>query len=291
MAPSFFEVYQLKDCDATADLIYRPYSYLKQNMIRVRVGNYRLVYREPLGGTETIREIRDRLEKRNPDTLPRELRPLSVSDVIAATRDGITYAYYVDPDRLILIPDFFAMPSSASLLALDTTGYMIDGRKGSWMTVDSLMVDGKMYYLMLSETYKRDAPYIILDEHGSMIGSDPDGFTEESIALIRETAKQAVLRKEVEATLMPNGRPRLENWQKYYENGEYLRSAEISEEQNYDMIDGRINNKQHDHNGQRRSVLERLSEKKDTLVPAAEMTTVPGRAISEQTDNLQRTRK
>ena len=37
-------------------------------------------------------------------------------------------------------------------------------------------------------------------------------------------------------------KPRLDNWQKYMENGEYLRSAEISEEQNYNMIDGRKNN-------------------------------------------------
>ena len=37
-------------------------------------------------------------------------------------------------------------------------------------------------------------------------------------------------------------RPALENWQKSYENGEYLRSAEMAEEQNYSMIDGRMNN-------------------------------------------------
>lgn len=36
--------------------------------------------------------------------------------------------------------------------------------------------------------------------------------------------------------------PSLENWQKSYENGEYLRSAEMAEEQNYSMIDGRMNN-------------------------------------------------
>ena len=34
----------------------------------------------------------------------------------------------------------------------------------------------------------------------------------------------------------------MENWQKSYENGEYLRSAEMTEEQNYNMIDGRMNN-------------------------------------------------
>ena len=36
--------------------------------------------------------------------------------------------------------------------------------------------------------------------------------------------------------------PPLENWQKSFENGEYLRSAEMAEEQNYSMIDGRMNN-------------------------------------------------
>ena len=35
---------------------------------------------------------------------------------------------------------------------------------------------------------------------------------------------------------------RMENWQKSYENGEYLRSAESGTEANYDMIDGRVNN-------------------------------------------------
>ena len=34
----------------------------------------------------------------------------------------------------------------------------------------------------------------------------------------------------------------MENWQKAYENGEYLRSAEMTEEQNYNMIDERLNN-------------------------------------------------
>lgn len=37
-------------------------------------------------------------------------------------------------------------------------------------------------------------------------------------------------------------KPPMENWQKFYENGEYLRSVEITEEQNYNMIDGHMNN-------------------------------------------------
>jgi len=37
-------------------------------------------------------------------------------------------------------------------------------------------------------------------------------------------------------------KPPMENWQKYYENGEYLRRAKRTEEQNYNMIDGLMNN-------------------------------------------------
>ena len=31
-------------------------------------------------------------------------------------------------------------------------------------------------------------------------------------------------------------------WQKYYQNGEWLRQAESGGEANYDMVDGRVNN-------------------------------------------------
>lgn len=52
----------------------------------------------------------------------------------------------------------------------------------------------------------------------------------------------------------------METWQKSYENGEYLRSAEITEEQNYNMIDGRMNNLPVKPRkiGKRISVLDRL---------------------------------
>ena len=48
--------------------------------------------------------------------------------------------------------------------------------------------------------------------------------------------------KQIE-TITKSEKPQLENWQKAQENGEYLRSAEITEEQNYNMIDGLMNNK------------------------------------------------
>ena len=60
--------------------------------------------------------------------------------------------------------------------------------------------------------------------------------------------------------------PELANWQKVMDNGEYLRSAEMAEEANYNMIDGLMNNvrKVKDKDKPRESVLAklRLNQKK-----------------------------
>ena len=59
-----------------------------------------------------------------------------------------------------------------------------------------------------------------------------------------------------------NSAPPLENWQKSYQNGEYIRSAESGEEANYNMVDGLHNNrKKRKKRKKRRSVLKRLNEK------------------------------
>ena len=64
-----------------------------------------------------------------------------------------------------------------------------------------------------------------------------------------------------------NSKPKLDNWQKYMENGEYLRSAEITEEANYNMIDGLKNNAapKDKKNRQKESVLAKLNEKKEEV--------------------------
>ena len=65
-------------------------------------------------------------------------------------------------------------------------------------------------------------------------------------------------------TQQPQGqqkkKPELANWQKVMDNGEYLRSAEMAEEANYNMIDGLMNNvrKVKDKDEPRESVLVRL---------------------------------
>jgi len=305
MAASYYELYkpvpERYPKRIRQALLYRPYKELQRHNISVRVRDYRMVKKEVLNGSETVREIRERLEKaadrssihNTGSVLDRtERKLLQVGDVIATTKDGLTLAYYVDPNRLILLPEFFGQPSSAALISIDTAGYMIDGRKGSWMAADSAMIDGKLYYLMLSENYGRKAPYVVIDDHGTVMTTDNLGFTDDCISRIRETERQLELKRQTDrAVIGMGGSPHLENWQKRYENGEYLRTAEMSSEQNYNMIDGFINNTAVEGDGKRRSVLERLSEKKGSITPSDKPPGPENRSIEIETANAQRSRK
>ena len=120
------------------------------------------------------------------------------------------------------------------------------------------------------------------------------------IRQIREYIQRQNVAKEIPAREAAT--PPLENWQKSYENGEYLRSAEMAEEQNYSMIDGRMNNmpakgSAHQRPARKRrkgklplkgreSVLKRLKEYQD------ELATQRGQAaVSQDAPELQERRK
>lgn len=61
-----------------------------------------------------------------------------------------------------------------------------------------------------------------------------------------------------------------QDWMKYLENGEYLRTTEMTTEQNYNMIDGRRNNmeqpKKVKDKNEKESLLGRLKEKQELLM-------------------------
>ena len=170
--------------------------------------------------------------------------PLTVSDVLAVTKGGITWAYYVDPDRLVTLTGFFYVPSSAALITLDTADYHIEGRPGIWLAAEEAWIDGRRFFLMQSQEFGRNAGYAVLDSQGNQAAPDTTiGFSEEVIRQIREyIQRQAASAEQAKIPAAADTHPPLENWQKSFENGEYLRSAEMAEEQNYSMIDGRMNN-------------------------------------------------
>lgn len=163
-----------------------------------------------------------------------------------------------------MIAGFIRNGSSSALISFDITDFHIEGKEGSWLAFDSIIIDGKEFFLMEHTTYGSDAEWIVLDEDGKLVVDNVyNGFDETVQKQIKEYLNPVQNITEPQK----QEKPPLENWQKSYGNGEYLRSAEITEEQNYNMIDGRMNNLPSKPRkiGQRISVLDRLHLKQEEI--------------------------
>ena len=261
MSTSQFAVYQLKRKPELRNFLYRTYEELAQEQIPVQVGNYEQVYIGTMKPGETPEQVKKNIDQRQPHNY--KGHAISTSDVLVLNDNGETIAYYVNKDTFIEIPDFMKVTSSESGgLIKDTVGYEIEGKDGTWEVVDYLLVEGKNYFLMEHEQYGTNVAYVVLNQNGKVIvDSVYNGFDDMVKQQIRD-----YLHPPVQAQT-GNSKPKLDNWQKYMENGEYLRSAEITEEANYNMIDGLKNNAapKEKKNRPKESILAKLNEKKEEV--------------------------
>ncbi len=261
MSTSQFAVYQLKKKPELRNLLFRTYEELAQDQIPVQVANYEQVYLGTMKPGETPEQIKKDLEQKQPHNY--KGHAVSTSDVLILNDNGVTITYYVNKDTFIEIPDFMKVTSSESGgLIKDTVGYEIEGKDGTWEVVDYLLVEGKNYFLMEHEQYGTNVAYVVLNQNGKVIvDSVYNGFDDMVKQQIRD-----YLHPPVQAQT-GNSKPKLDNWQKYMENGEYLRSAEITEEANYNMIDGLKNNAapKEKKNRPKESILAKLNEKKEEV--------------------------
>ena len=261
MSTSQFAVYQLKKKPELRNLLFRTYEELAQDQIPVQVANYEQVYLGTMKPGETPEQIKKDLEQKQPHNY--KGHAVSTSDVLILNDNGVTITYYVNKDTFIEIPDFMKVTSSESGgLTKDTVGYEIEGKDGTWEVVDYLLVEGKNYFLMEHEQYGTNVAYVVLNQNGKVIvDSVYNGFDDMVKQQIRD-----YLHPPVQAQT-GNSKPKLDNWQKYMENGEYLRSAEITEEANYNMIDGLKNNAapKEKKNRPKESILAKLNEKKEEV--------------------------
>ncbi len=303
-----FSVYQMK-----ADRQYRPYrfhaySYMLQHGFSITVDHYDLVYTSPLIPGDDPDLIRRRLNEKRPRSFSRH--SVSTGDVIAINQAGVTHYYYLEQAGFIRLPGFIQPSSQSSepnsqrspgaagsggdarIITLQTTDYLLKGRKGLWLAEDKLLVDGRPFFLLQHQDFGNDAAFAVVDEHANQAAADSyDGFTDDVIRQIRQFLQKEKEQKtqpekgpdrndrtydtfstksvqRIEESIQPsnlqldNSSPPLENWQKSYQNGECIRSAESGEEANYNMVDGLHNNRRKRKKGKkRRSVLKRLHEK------------------------------
>lgn len=188
-------------------------------------------------------------------------------------------SYYVEKEGFTVIAGFIRKGSSGTLVSIDTEDFYIEGKKGSWLAFDSIIVDGREFFLMEHEAYGKDTEWVVVDEAGRLAAEGVyHGFDQSVQQQIKDYLNPPKPAKEIvrHETTLPSGKasvpsgadaaeggdrekPPLENWQKYMENGEYVRSVESGEEENHSLIDGNKNNGKKKHG--RESVLKKLWQK------------------------------
>lgn len=259
MAGNQFAVYQFREIPENRKKRFRSYAELQKEHIQIRYTDYKQVYRSWMRYDETPDNIRNRLAKQLPKNFSGHA--LSIGDVLILDKNGEAAAYYLEKEDFTVLDDFIRNDSSNTLISLATTNFQLEGKEGRWLAFDNLVVEGKEFFLMEHTTYGKNAAWVVVDGTGKLI-------VDQVTAGFDETVKEQIVSYlHPQETQEKRGKPVLENWQKSYENGEYLRSAEITEEQNYNMIDGRMNNLPTKPRkiGTRTSVLDRLHLKQAAL--------------------------
>ena len=266
-----FAVYQLKNIPENRQIRFRPYSTLQEKGIQIQYKDYTQVYLAQMQPGDEPEQIRRRFNKKLPRTF--HGHSISVSDVLVLNKDGVVTSYYVEKDGFTVIAGFIQKGSSGALVSIDTSDFHIEGKEGSWHAFDSIIIDGRQFFLMEHETYGKEVAWVVLDEEGRIIVDHTyQGFDQTALQQIKDYLNLPQLTAEPQKQEIPDGniqtqsgnamdKPPMENWQKYMENGEYLRSSEIDEEQNYNMIDGRCNNMSPKGKNGRASVLAKLRRK------------------------------
>ncbi len=256
-----FAVCQMKQTPETRQMRFRSYQTLREKGIRIRQEDYEQIYAGNLYPQDTPEGIRERLDRQPPRSFAGH--SISVSDVLVFNRAGTVISYYVEKNGFTVIEDFIKKESSSSgsAVTIDTVNFRIKGKAGSWLAFDSIRLEGKEFFLMEHETYGKEAAWVVVDGAGKLaLDNVRNGFDQEVKKKLEEylhpTQTEEERQEEIRQQPDPvesgkpqphmeedrTDKPRLDNWQKYMENGEYLRSAEISGEQDYNMIDGRKNN-------------------------------------------------
>ena len=255
-----FAVYQMKQTPETRQIRFRPYKTLLEKGIRIREEDYEQVYVGTLYPQDTPESVRERLDRQPPRSFAGH--SVSVSDVLVFHRAGVVISYYVEKTGFTVIKNFIRNESGSTgaAVSIDTTNFQIEGKAGSWLAFDSIRLEGQEFFLMEHETYGKEAAWVVVDGAGRLaVDHVRNGFDQEVKRKLEEYLHPEQPKEDRQEKIQQPDRaeqeksqpkreednsdkPQLDNWQKYMENGEYLRSAEISEEQNYNMIDGRKNN-------------------------------------------------
>ena len=198
-----FSIYQLKGGDETLDYRFEPLDAIQRNGLSVDPANYELVYTAPLTERDNLESIYTRFNIDRPADF--HGHSLSVSDIVVLHQDGKDTAHYCDRFGFSQVPEFLE-PERAKEVTIPTPDQMETGE-----TVR--MPRGSFYVTAMSREQMEAAGY---------------GLHHQS-----DDGKYLIMGNGTRAFAVLAEQPEKDN---------PLRTAEMTLEDDYGMIDGVINN-------------------------------------------------
>ena len=84
----------------------------------------------------------------------KEEKQCEVSDVLVLNKNGEISCYYVDENYPQYLAGFIRINTFGALITMETENYQINGKKGNWIATDTIIIDGKQFYLMEHQVYR-----------------------------------------------------------------------------------------------------------------------------------------
>ena len=116
-----FSIYQLKPGDATRDYRFEPLDAIRNNGLSVNPENYELVYTAPLTEQDSLESIYTCFNIDHPADF--KGHSLSVSDIVVLHQDGKDTAHYCDRFGFSQVPEFL-QPERAAEVTIPTPDQM-----------------------------------------------------------------------------------------------------------------------------------------------------------------------
>ena len=182
-----FAVYRVDQQTAGKALWHLPYQEARQQNVSITVENYRLISIHEMQENEKVADIWKRTKNQ-----------CEVSDVLVLNKNGEISCYYVDENYPQYLAGFIRINTSGALITMETENYQIDGKKGNWIATDTIIIDGKQFYLMEHQVYRDQAQGVILDAYGKMVVEECKKFDEKTKQKIHDYIQQQVPLNSVE---------------------------------------------------------------------------------------------
>ena len=217
-----FSIYQLKSGNETLDYRFEPLDAIRNNGLSVKPENYELVYTAPLTEQDSLESIYTRFNVDRPADFTGH--SLSVSDIVVLHQNGKDTAHYCDRFGFSQVPEFL-QPERAAEVTIPTPDQMATQERISTPR-------GSFCVTAMSREQMEAAGYGV--HHQS------------------DDGKYLIMGNGTRAFAIPAQQPEQDN---------PLRTAEMTLEDDYGMIDGVINN------GRRGEELEKAKEHAERTQP------------------------